>query len=38
MEQGVEAAFGDIATTIDTDRHSLKNTLRTEGRYHVETY
>ncbi len=38
MEQGVEAAFGDIATTIDTDWHSLKNTLRTEGRYHVETY
>lgn len=38
MEQGVEAAFSDIASAIDIDWQSLKATLRTEGRYHVETY
>ena len=38
MEQGVEAAFTDIAATMETDWPSLKNAMRAEGRYHVETY
>ena len=38
MEQGVEAAFNDITEAEDIDWQSLKATLRTEGRYHVETY
>jgi benzoyl-CoA 2,3-dioxygenase component A len=38
MEHGVEAAFSDIAASMDSDWNSLKETLRAEGRYHVETY
>jgi len=34
MEEGVEKAF----TEIDSEWPSLRERLRTEGRYHVETY
>lgn len=38
MEDGVEAAFKEIAKISGQDWASLRNTLREQGRYHVETY
>lgn len=38
MEQGVEEALSDIARGIGLDWHQLRDTMREDGRYHVETY
>lgn len=38
MEEGVEKAFTNIAENIDQKWKTLRDTMREEGRYHVETY
>lgn len=38
MEQGVEQAMCDIARNIDLDWPKLRDKMRENGRYHVETY
>lgn len=38
MEDGVEAAFADIAAAANIDWNRLRSDLRDNGRYHVETY
>jgi benzoyl-CoA 2,3-dioxygenase component A len=38
MEQGVEEALSDIARGVGLDWANLRDTMREEGRYHVETY
>lgn len=38
MEEGVEKAFTNIAKNVDQHWGTLRNTMREEGRYHVETY
>ena len=38
MEAGVEEAFEDIARGAGLVWKEIRNTLREEGRYHVETY
>lgn len=38
MEQGVDDAFSAIATAAGLDWAALKPVMRSEGRYHVETY
>jgi benzoyl-CoA 2,3-dioxygenase component A len=38
MESGVEEAFADIARAAGLDWSKLRETMREEGRYHVETY
>lgn len=38
MEEGVEQAFNDIAADTAQDWNQLRNTMREQGRYHVETY
>jgi benzoyl-CoA 2,3-epoxidase subunit A len=38
MEVGVEEAMKDICRTANLDWVSLRNRMREEGRYHVETY
>ncbi|MDW4497284.1 benzoyl-CoA 2,3-epoxidase subunit BoxA [Sulfitobacter sp. D35] len=38
MEQGVEEAFRDIARGAGLDWKDLRDRMREEGRYHVETY
>jgi len=38
METGVEAAFEDIARAHALNWLELRQRMRTEGRYHVETY
>jgi len=38
MEQGVEEALRDIARGVGLDWTSLRDTMREDGRYHVETY
>ncbi len=38
MEEGVEKAFTNIAESIGQPWQSLRDTMREEGRYHVETY
>ncbi|WP_372602693.1 benzoyl-CoA 2,3-epoxidase subunit BoxA [Actibacterium sp.] len=38
MEEGVEKAFTNIAESIGTQWVALRDTMRSEGRYHVETY
>ena len=38
MEQGVEEAFSDIARSAGLDWKDIRDTMRGEGRYHVETY
>lgn len=38
MEEGVEKAFNNIAESIGTQWAALRDTMREEGRYHVETY
>jgi len=38
MEEGVEKAFVNIAESIGQPWHTLRDNMRNEGRYHVETY
>ncbi|MCV0394785.1 MAG: benzoyl-CoA 2,3-epoxidase subunit BoxA [Rhizobiaceae bacterium] len=38
MEAGVEQAFEDIARGAGLDWKTVRDTMRAEGRYHVETY
>jgi benzoyl-CoA 2,3-dioxygenase component A len=38
MEHGVEAALSDIARAAALDWAGLRDRMREEGRYHVETY
>jgi benzoyl-CoA 2,3-dioxygenase component A len=38
MENGVEEALKDIARAVGMDWTNLRDTMREEGRYHVETY
>ena len=38
MEQGVEEALKDIARGIDLNWPDLRDKMRDDGRYHVETY
>ncbi len=38
MEEGVEQALSEIAIKIDKDWHTLRDSMREDGRYHVETY
>lgn len=38
MEAGVDSAFGDICQQAGLDWQDLKNRMREEGRFHVETY
>lgn len=38
MEQGVEAALDDLCRSADLGWQELRDTMRAEGRYHVETY
>ncbi len=38
MEEGVDKAFANIAESTGTPWHALRDTMREEGRYHVETY
>ena len=38
MEAGVDHAFGNIAESVGIDWTTLRDTMRVEGRYHVETY
>jgi len=38
MEAGVEQAFVSIAESVGLSWEALRETLRAEGRYHVETY
>ena len=38
MEQGVESALTSIAESIGEQWHDLRDNMRQQGRYHVETY
>jgi len=38
MEEGVEKAFANIAESIGQPWTNLRDSMREEGRYHVETY
>ena len=38
MEEGVDGAFATVARRIDVEWRALRDTMRSEGRYHVETY
>jgi len=38
MEEGVERAFTNIAESFGQQWRALRDTMRQEGRYHVETY
>ncbi|PWE34383.1 benzoyl-CoA 2,3-epoxidase subunit BoxA [Maritimibacter sp. 55A14] len=38
MEEGVEKALSNIAESTGTQWLALRDTMREEGRYHVETY
>ena len=38
MEQGVEEAFADIARGVGLDWTAVRDAMREDGRYHVETY
>ncbi|MCC0038763.1 MAG: benzoyl-CoA 2,3-epoxidase subunit BoxA [Brucellaceae bacterium] len=38
MESGVEEAFRDIARGVGLDWKAIRDQMREEGRYHVETY
>jgi benzoyl-CoA 2,3-dioxygenase component A len=38
MEDGVDRAFTNIAESIGKDWRSLRDVMREEGRFHVETY
>lgn len=38
MEQGVEQALSDIARSAGLDWKAIRDAMREQGRYHVETY
>ena len=38
MEEGVELAMTSIAESIGQQWSALRDVMRDEGRYHVETY
>jgi benzoyl-CoA 2,3-dioxygenase component A len=38
MEQGVETAFTSICESVGLSWAALRDGLREQGRYHVETY
>lgn len=38
MEEGIERAFTNIAESLGIQWVALRDTMREEGRYHVETY
>jgi benzoyl-CoA 2,3-dioxygenase component A len=38
MEKGVEEAFTNIAEAMGTPWSAMRDALRAEGRYHIETY
>lgn len=38
MEEGVEKAFTNIAESVGQQWRNLRDVMREEGRYHVETY
>jgi benzoyl-CoA 2,3-dioxygenase component A len=38
MEEGVEKAFEDIAAEVGLEWTAIRDAMREEGRYHVETY
>jgi len=38
MEEGVDEAFADVCRHMRMDWNVLKSSMRSEGRYHVETY
>ena len=38
MEEGVEEALSDISRGVGMDWDEVRNAMRQEGRYHVETY
>ncbi len=38
MEEGVEAAFTNIAESMGEQWTAMRDTMREDGRYHVETY
>jgi benzoyl-CoA 2,3-epoxidase subunit A len=38
MEQGVDAALDDVCRSDEVHWHELRDAMRAEGRYHVETY
>ncbi|CUH64026.1 Benzoyl-CoA oxygenase component A [Thalassovita gelatinovora] len=38
MEEGVDLAFGSIAESLGQQWTTLRDAMREEGRYHVETY
>lgn len=38
MEEGVEAALTNIAESMGEQWHAVRDAMRDEGRYHVETY
>lgn len=38
MEQGVDSALDDICRGVELKWHDMRDAMRAEGRYHVETY
>jgi len=38
MEQGVDSALDDICRGVELRWHDMRDAMRAEGRYHVETY
>jgi benzoyl-CoA 2,3-dioxygenase component A len=38
MEQGVDSALDDICRSSELRWHALRDAMRADGRYHVETY
>ena len=38
MEQGVDAALDDICRSVELRWQDMRDAMRAEGRYHVETY
>ena len=38
MEQGVDSALDDICRSVDARWSDLRDAMRAQGRYHVETY
>jgi benzoyl-CoA 2,3-dioxygenase component A len=38
MEEGVEKVFSTVANGIGANWKELRDSMRDEGRYHIETY
>ena len=38
MEEGVDAALSNIAESFGQQWHALRDAMREDGRFHVETY